>query len=84
MSDEDTPPPMDENSPESSAPPPSEPTPESGESTITDALNTEAPSTAGVGLGQGKLPESDEKTMGLLAHILGAVTCFVGPLIIWL
>lgn len=22
--------------------------------------------------------------MGLLSHILGAVTCFVGPLIIWL
>lgn len=48
------------------------------------SLPTAAPSTAGVGLGQGKLGESDERTMGMLAHILGAVTSFVGPLIIWL
>ena len=27
---------------------------------------------------------SDEKTMGLLAHLLGIFTGFVGPLIIWL
>jgi uncharacterized Tic20 family protein len=27
---------------------------------------------------------SDEKTMGLLAHLLGIFTCFIGPLIIWL
>lgn len=39
---------------------------------------------AGVGLGQGKLPESEEKTMGMLAHLLGAVTNFLGPLILWL
>ena len=38
----------------------------------------------GVGLGQGTLAESDERTMGLLSHILGGVTSFVGPLIIWL
>ena len=43
-----------------------------------------APSTAGIGLGQGKLGESDERTMGMLAHILGGVTCIVGPLIIWM
>lgn len=45
---------------------------------------TTAPSAVGIGLGQGKLPESDEKTMGMLAHILGGVTCIIGPLIIWL
>ncbi|HQW28711.1 MAG TPA: DUF4870 domain-containing protein, partial [Verrucomicrobiales bacterium] len=28
--------------------------------------------------------EADEKVMGMLAHILGAVTSFLGPLIIWL
>lgn len=44
----------------------------------------DAPSTAGIGLGQGKLPEAEEKTMGMLAHVLGAVTCALGPLIIWL
>jgi uncharacterized Tic20 family protein/vacuolar-type H+-ATPase subunit H len=43
-----------------------------------------APSTGGIGLGQGKLGESDERTMGMLAHILGGVTCIVGPLIIWM
>jgi uncharacterized Tic20 family protein len=48
------------------------------------SLPTAAPSAAGVGLGQGKLGESDEKTMGMLSHILGAVTSFVGPLIIWM
>jgi len=26
----------------------------------------------------------DEKTMGMLAHLLAIITCFVGPLIIWL
>lgn len=73
---------MDDNSPEQDAPPPVE----SGgsEGSVMDSLPTEAPSTAGIGLGQGKLAENDEKTMGLLSHILGAVTTFVGPLIIWL
>jgi uncharacterized Tic20 family protein len=45
---------------------------------------TAPPSAAGVGLGQGKLPENDEKTMGMLAHLLGGITNFLGPLIIWL
>ncbi len=45
-----------------------------------------APSSASgpVTLGQGKLPEADEKTMGMLSHILGAVTSFIGPLVIWM
>ncbi len=37
-----------------------------------------------VALGQGKLNESDERIMGMLSHLLGAVTFFVGPLIIWM
>lgn len=41
------------------------------------------PATA-VALGQGKLSETDEKTMSMLAHILGGVTFILGPLIIWL
>lgn len=47
-------------------------------------LPTAAPPVGNVGLGQGKLNESDERTMGMLAHILGGVTNFLGPLIIWL
>lgn len=47
-------------------------------------LPTAAPPVGNIGLGQGKLQESDEKTMAMLAHILGAVTSFLGPLIIWL
>ena len=44
-----------------------------------------SPSSGGtIALGQGKLEEKEEKTMSLLAHILGGVTCFLGPLIIWL
>lgn len=73
---------MDENSSDQDAPPPTE----SGSSggSVIDSLPTEAPPTAGLGLGQGKLAENDERTMGLLSHILGAVTSVVGPLIIWL
>lgn len=82
MSDQDTPPPMDDEPADEGAPPPMESA--KNEASVTDSLPTEAPPTSGVGLGQGKLAENDEKTMGLLAHILGAVTSFVGPLIIWL
>ena len=32
----------------------------------------------------GPAPTQDDKTMGLLAHILGIFTYFIGPLIIWL
>jgi uncharacterized Tic20 family protein len=32
----------------------------------------------------GPTPDQDSKTMGMLAHLLGIVLCFVGPLIIWL
>lgn len=76
MSDQDAPPPMDDNSPEQDAPPPMESAP--------SADPSPAPAVGAVALGQGKLPESDEKTMGLLAHLLGAVACVFGPLIIWL
>lgn len=40
--------------------------------------------TGGITLGQGKLAENDEKTMSMLAHILGGVTSVVGPLLIWI
>src|SRR4051812_11305473 len=32
----------------------------------------------------GPAPTPDDKTMAMLAHLLGIVTGFVGPLIIWL
>jgi uncharacterized Tic20 family protein len=32
----------------------------------------------------GPPPTQDEKTMGMLAHLLAIVTWFVGPLIIWM
>ena len=35
-------------------------------------------------LGQGKLSEKDDRTFGMLAHLLGAFTSFVGPLVIWM
>ena len=72
---------MDDNSSDQDAPPLTESGGSGG--SVIDSPPTEAPSTAGLGLGQGKLAESDEKTMGLLSHILGAVTSVVGPLIIW-
>lgn len=84
MSDQDTPPPMNENSPEQDAPPPVQQPGEAAKFTIPSSIPTAAPPIGNIGLGQGKLPEADEKVMGLLAHILGGVTCIVGPLIIWL
>ncbi len=86
MSDQDTPPPFDENSPAQDAPPPITetpppvgPAPASGMSGLMDP-----PPVAGIALGLGKMAESDEKTMALLAHLLGGITCLLGPLIIWL
>jgi len=35
-------------------------------------------------LGKGKLSEKDDRTFGMLAHLLGAITSFVGPLVIYL
>ncbi len=79
MSDQDSPPPIDPSS-GNDAPPP----PPSSEGQGFGGLPTAAPPVGGVALGQGKLPESDERTMGMLAHILGGITSFLGPLIIWL
>src|SRR3954471_21705326 len=38
---------------------------------------------AGIGY-QGPPPDKDSKTMGMLCHLLGIFTGFLGPLIIWL
>lgn len=78
MSDQDTPPPFDENSQAQDAPPPIQP------SAAAASFSTAPPPIGNVALGQGKLQESDEKTMAMLAHLLGAFTSFIGPLIIWL
>ncbi len=76
MSEENdsTPPPMDDAVPSqepADAPPP---------------MDTPPPMKEG-GLplpGQGQLSEKDDRTFGMLAHLLGIFTGFVGPLIIWL
>lgn len=38
---------------------------------------------ASVALGQGSMPEKDEKTFAMLAHILGLIP-LIGPLVIWI
>jgi len=70
MSDESapTPPPIDDPSASSQTPPPVNPGGFTG---------LPVP-------GQGKLSEKDDKTFGLLAHLLGVFTSAVGPLVIWL
>ena len=77
---------MDDDSSQEDVPPPIEgaESADKGAGSIADSIPLEAPSTAGVGLSQGTLAESDERTMSLLAHILGGVTCVVGPLVIWM
>jgi len=47
------------------------------------SLPMDAPSTAGVALGQGKASEADEKLFAMLAHLLGIVSSFIGALVIW-
>ena len=72
MPDDDpdlTPPPLDESGD----------TPASTE----DSLTTPPPG-GGVAPGQGKLSEPDDKNFGMLAHMLGGLTNFLGPLIIWM
>ena len=78
MSDQDTPPPSDGSPTGQDAPPPIQ------EPRVSSSFSTAAPPVGSVALGQGKLQEADEKMMGMLAHILGAVASFLGPLIIWL
>lgn len=70
MSDEPAPapPPMDDNNASTPSPPP---------------MDSGAPTGLPVP-GQGKLSEKDDKTFGMLAHLLGIFTGFAGPLIIWL
>ncbi|MCC6881029.1 MAG: DUF4870 domain-containing protein [Verrucomicrobiales bacterium] len=68
MSDE--PPPPLEDSDATPVPPPMSPP---------SALGGDA-----VGLGQGKLSEADERNMAMLAHLLGGLASFLGPLVIWL
>ena len=70
-----TPPPMDD---ENAVPTESQETP--------PPMEDPAPVSSG-GLpvpGQGSLSEKDDKTFGMLAHLLGIFTGFVGPLVIWL
>jgi len=74
---------MDENTPGAGAPGQDDPPPTDPPASD-PVLPTSAPPTGNVALGQGKLAETDEKTMSMLAHILGGVTNIVGPLIIWL
>lgn len=82
MSDENdpTPPPADDETPATSGPTPSE-------SQESPPPMEEFVQSAPDGLpvpGQGSLSEKDDKTFGMLAHLLGIFTGFVGPLIIWL
>ncbi|MEZ5431721.1 MAG: DUF4870 domain-containing protein [Verrucomicrobiales bacterium] len=68
MSDE--PPPPLEDSDATPVPPPMSPPSELGGNAV--------------GLGQGKLSEADERNMAMLAHLLGGLASFLGPLVIWL
>jgi len=88
MSEQDNTPPTDGSNPE-----PQEPLSDqasdsaaSASESVSQAIGaaTEAPPISGTALGLGKMQASEEKTMGMLAHILGGITCIVGPLIIWL
>ena len=77
-----TPPPMDDDNTA-----PSEDNAVPTESQETPPPMEEAAPVSSDGLpvpGQGSLSEKDDKTFGMLAHLLGIFTGFVGPLVIWL
>lgn len=75
-----TPPPMDDNN--ASTPPPQ---PEDAPPPMDSATPPEFDANPGAVVpGGGKLSEKDDKTFGMLSHLLGIFTGFLGPLIIWL
>lgn len=100
MSEQDNTPPSEDNAPGQQQPPVEPASGSSSESiaenvseTVSAAAEsaaaavgsaTEPPPGGGATLGLGKSQPSEEKTMGMLAHILGGVTNIIGPLIIWL
>jgi uncharacterized Tic20 family protein len=72
--------PMSESTP---PPPPIEPTPSPATPDPVPYATPGASSTA-AGLYAGPPPDKDSVTMGMLCHLLGIFTWFIGPLIIWL
>lgn len=84
MSETPQPPPSDQPPP---PPPPPEGTPPSGaapsDAAPTQPISYATPTTSGAPY-TGPAPTSEDKTMALLAHILGIPTWFIGPLIIYL
>lgn len=94
MSDEGQINPKDEESPAESAPPQMESESSSKTEPSSDevggGIGEETAEPAGEEaavssnfLGRGKLPPTDEKTMGMLAHLLVGVTYLLGPLVSW-
>lgn len=73
---------MSEN--DAPVPPPSDVPPSDPASPLSSNLPTADYSTTAVGAYAGPEPSKDDKTMGMLAHLLGIFTYFLGPLIIWL
>lgn len=66
-------------------PPKPEPEPEERQDELTPAEDSESPDPGeAVAIGQGDLSESDDKTFGMLVHLLGGMTLLVGPMIIWM
>ena len=66
---------------------PAQPPPPYVASPTTNAQQAPAPlsyGTAGAPPYMGPAPTSDDRTMAILAHVLGIITSFLGPLIIWL
>jgi uncharacterized Tic20 family protein len=66
---------MSEEAPPPPPPPPIDPTP--------DPISAGTPA-IGFGSYAGPPPDKDSITMGMLCHLLGIFTYFIGPLIIWL
>jgi uncharacterized Tic20 family protein len=79
----DTPPPS--NDPQQPAtPPPPPPPPAGSDPNATVPYASQSTPSGYPGPYTGPAPTKDDQNMGLLTHILGIFTGFLGPLIIWL
>ena len=87
--EDETPPPMEseeissgeDETPADDGAPESADAPESGDTVEVAPESAARPSNV---LERGTLSATDEKTMGMLVHLLGGITYILGPLLIWL
>ena len=75
---------MTQDNPTGNPVPPSDPTPPPTPGSTPTPINYASAGYGYPGPYTGPAPDQDSRTMGMLSHLLGILTGFLGPLIIWL